>query len=331
MKNLARANKLLREIAKKDKKITPVTPKDEELFLKFFKTEPHTYGNSWIYVTQGMFGIGPYGLGYKYYDGKNLSAVAIYPKIEQQDLHCFYWVRPMGPEILEVIDVLAKTILKHYSIPTYVKKIFKDQAINLKKRGFKNTSGFPWHSSCASEDDTFPEQIFEVKKTIELSQTLPRKKHLKKSVIRVNQLKSNHNIKVHDLDQEEAWKLTKEFFHSNIINEKKINISDEFDYKNMILNNNFKNVIKKMVIVDDIPLGYYIMEKQNNLYSSLYGLIVLRNKLKYLVDYMLLYVFNNTQTPFLNIGGSEDEGLDKFKKKYYPTSEQKMYWVTLFR
>ncbi len=55
MKDLAKANKLIADIAAKDKRITPITPKDEKLFAEFLKKEPHTYGNSWIYVTQGDY------------------------------------------------------------------------------------------------------------------------------------------------------------------------------------------------------------------------------------------------------------------------------------
>ncbi|MBI3366120.1 hypothetical protein HY041_00635 [Candidatus Roizmanbacteria bacterium] len=330
MKNLSKANKLIEDIAKKDKRITPITPKDLPLFQKFFKKEPHTYGNSWTYVTQGMYGIGPHGLGYKYYDGKNLSAVAIYPKIEQPDIHCFYWVRPMGQGILDVIDIYAKNLLKIQSIPTYVKKIFKNQFDYLCKKGFKDTSKFPWHTSCPSEDDTYSEQIYEVKKTLLLLSSPPRTSNIRKSYRKSMHIEKDKKIIITDNSFEEvARKVTKDFFNSEYIKNKKVNVSDENDYYNPIFANKKNNaLIKKFFYINNIPLAYFIGERQKKDYTSIYVLISLRDRIQYLSDYVYFKLLEISQTKYLNLGGSEDEGIHKFKKKFKPVRSNKMYWAT---
>ncbi len=171
--------------------------------------------------TRRLYGIGPYGLGYKYYDGKNLSAVCVYPRIERPDVYVFYWIRPMGQEILDIINKFAKHLLETYSMPTYVKKIFQIQFEYLQKQGFRNMTGFPWHSICHSEDNTYPEQIYNVKKTLSLLSTPPRTSNIRKSYRKAMQIEKKYTITMNDKDFTKiAWKITKDFFNSRYIKNK---------------------------------------------------------------------------------------------------------------
>ncbi len=105
MVDLSEVNKILDEIASSDPRISPVTLDDYALFQRFFdKEDKHTYGNSWTYVTQGVYGVGPNNLGYKYYDGDRLSIVALYPRIENPNVDMFYWIRPMGRGVEKIIS-----------------------------------------------------------------------------------------------------------------------------------------------------------------------------------------------------------------------------------
>ncbi len=123
-KKLEKVNSIIKNIADENQFITPITLADYPLFESFFDLETkHTYGNSWIYVTQGTFGIGPEKLGYKYYDGKNLCTLSIYPKIEQPDTIMLYWVRPMGEGVLPIIAKIANQFKQKYGICYSVKKI----------------------------------------------------------------------------------------------------------------------------------------------------------------------------------------------------------------
>jgi hypothetical protein len=329
MSSIDQANKIIEKIATENKYITPITLQDIELFEKFFIGGKHTYGNSWSYVTQGVYGIGPNKLGYKYYDGENLSVICVYPKIENNSEFVFYWIRPMGKTIFEKIVNIADELLIKYKIKTYVKKIFIDEYNFLISNGFHDIKDCPWHRSVISEDDTYPEQIIDVKNTVELAHTLPTRKHLRKSLIRVNQLKEKFEIKKDNNNFNNiAWDLTKEFFHSELILKKELNLSTEYDYFNMIFQNPDRSGLYKQIIyVNNNPIGYYILERNNEDYVSLYALIVLRHKLKFIVDYILLDMFETSPTKYINMGGSEDEGIHKFKLKYMPLKEQKMHWA----
>lgn len=333
IKNLTVANQLIQQIAAEDQRITPITPDDFNLFQHFFTQEPHTYGNSWTYVTQGLYGIGKNNLGYKFYDGKNLSAVCVYPKIENPNIYVFYWIRPMGKTIINIISNFAQSLLIKNLLPTYTKKIFKNQHDLLLKNGFSDVKFFPWHSACPSEDDTYPEQIYDVKYTLNLLEKPPRTSNIRKSYRKSKLIEKNHHVKIHQKNfNANAWKLTQDFFNSDYIQTKKINVSSKFDYYNPIFNNPIRSSLeKKVVYIDNVPLGYYIAEKQNEDYSSIYALIILRDKIQYLSDFLIFNCLENCKTNYLNIGGSEESGIHKFKLKFKPTKEVKTYWATNYR
>lgn len=333
MPDLKKANSLLKELALKNKCISPVTLADIDLFNKFFKEEKeHTYGNTWTYVTQGMYGLGPNNLGYKYYDGKNLSILGIYPRVEQPDINICYWVRPMGETILDVIVSVGKDLAKNLGVPTYTKKLYQRQAEYLFTKGFKNTQEFPWHTEAPQEDDTYPELIYECQATYQSAQTLPRKYHLKKSYIRTKQIEDNYVVEVTDRDFEKyAWNIANDFFKAELIRKDKTVLSNANDYFNMTYNNPVSPTLGRAIIyVNKVPLGFFVTDisKDDDNYTNVYGLIIMRNKLKYLAEYTLLHLLSNAKTKYLNLGGSEDVGLHEFKKKYIPIREQKMFWMT---
>lgn len=236
----------------------------------------------------------------------------------------------MGPSILKVIPKFSQQILSEYLFTTYVKKIFKTQFDYLLTSGFHDIKKYPWHSASPREDDTYPEQIIDVKKTLLLSETLPRKKHLRKSVVRAHHLTDEYAIVVGETNFKEiAWDLSQKFFHSQTALREKHYLSDEYDYYNLIFSNkNNPNIVKGIASIDEQPCGFFLGEKQNEKYTSLYALIILRYRIKYLVDYLMLHLLKNTKTPFLNLGGSEEEGIHDFKQKYFPSKELKMYWAT---
>lgn len=337
MKDLKKANRLIEEIAKKHKEITPVTPKDMPLFEKFFKKEPHTYGNSWTYVTQGMYGIGPYGLGYKYYDGKNLSAVCIYPKIEQPSTYCFYWIRPMGSQILEIIEKFAKKVLKTQNIPTCVKKIFEEQFLLLQKKGFKNTSKFPWHSLCPSEDDSLPELIIDLNKLFDdLSNDLASKR-LRKIFKICSSFSKEYKTEFNDLTKKnclDIWKTTTKFFAYRRKLKDSFMISTEYDFYNMLFHPCLVDKrISKMIKINGKIAGFYNIEKQQKKYAGLYGVILLRNEYRNITEFVMMKIFSdlhNKGVRYINLGGSEYKGVQDAKLKYHPTISQQMRWASLY-
>ncbi|MBN1374015.1 hypothetical protein JW962_01630 [Candidatus Dojkabacteria bacterium] len=329
MVDLSKANKILQKIAGKHSEISPISKSDIPLFEKFFKKTQTSYGNSWIYVTQGVYGIGPNNLGYKFYDGKNLSVVIIYPKIGNESELVFYWIRPMGPGILPIIKDFSDEVLKKYGIFTFIKKISKYQFTELVSYGFKGTKKHPWHTSAHSEDDTFPEMIYEIPETLKELNNASRRRNIKKSFKKSVQIKDEYQIEISDRNFEKtAWKLTTTFFQ-NHYPLKKINLSSKFDYYNPIFSSpHNKRIEKRIVYLNGKPEGYYILEKFNNKNSFLYVLITLRKNVPYLADFIYFHLFETCKTQFLNTGGSEDEGIHSFKRKFKPIKLQQMYWAT---
>ncbi len=337
MRNLTRANKLIGNIAKKHKEITPISLKDISLFEKFFKKEPHTYGNSWTYVTQGMYGIGPYGLGYKYYDGKNLSAVCVYPKLEHPNIFCFYWVRPMGNQILNIIDEFSKDLLKTKSMPTYVKKIFKEQFLFLKKKGFKDPAKFPWYSKCPLEDDSLPELIVDIDLLLKEISTNKKSKRLKRIMKNYLSFPLEHEVKIRDINKtnsKKIWKATIDFFVYRKENPNEYMISREYDFYNMIFypcRNRLR--MAKEIIIGKETVGFYSAEIQSDKTAGIYGVILHRYKYKNLTEYAMIDAFLNLKkkgVKYINLGGSEYQGVEDAKLKYHPSIIQPMYWACLY-
>lgn len=332
-KKLKHVNNIIRDIALKNPNITPITTKDYELFEEFFaKEEKHTYGNSWIYITQGAFGVGPENLGYKYYDGKNLCALAIYPKIEQPDITMIHWIRPMGENILSIIVDLAEKIKQEYGVYFYVKKLFPNQYEFLLRYGFGSINNFPWHSSAHSEDDTYPELIYDRKKIMQYLAHPTNATQLGRTLKEVKRFKRENKVEViEDKFTEHAWNIVNTYFRSRKNFSDKLNVSSSLDYYNMIFSDYIKNKnLKKMILlVNDEPVGFYaLMHDKKFDVISIYSYITLRQHYKYLTDLLKLHVFETENARYINSGGSEDEGIHNFKKKYLPSCENKMYWAT---
>ena len=329
--NLDKANKLIEKIAQSDNNITPASPADMPLFNEFLSQEPHTYGNSWTYVVQSKYGIGPYGLGYKYYDGTNLSSVSIYPKMENPDLLCFYWTRPMGPQILDIISKYSAELLDKYSTPTFLKKIFKEQFHYLQKKGFKETSYFPWHSKYPSEDDTYPEIIIDAKATVN---NYSNSETLKYSLKRYRNLLSR--VRIIKIGEEslrmKAWKVADEFFRQQIPSLAD-NISTSFDYYNVIFKSLYPGHELFLIEEKTKERGVFDLNKLDEQYYSIYMSLMLREKIQNLNEFSIIYRCHEILQKggvYLNMGGSETKGLHNFKNKFSVARQNQMYWAAYY-
>lgn len=327
----SKTNELMSEISDKNEFISPITQNDFDLFQSFFQNEPSTYGNSWTYILQGMYNLGPQNLGYKYFDGENLSAIGLKPKLENQNLANMYWKRPMGKTILSKIGKLAHEHHREYSLITYTTKLFKEQYNEIVEYGFKPIDHYPWHSTAPSEDDHFPEQILEIKNTTKLAQSLGRTRQLNRSWHQFLNTSKDPNLSKEPLinNSKKAMEITEEFFNEYKLRNNQ-NISNPSDYFNMILNKDSRNnMLANIINYNGIGIGYYVCEIQDESNASLYATITLRNSHNNLTDYImfsLLEELEKRNVRWLNLGGSEHEQLDKFKKKFRPVKSRKMYW-----
>jgi len=334
MIDLTKANQVMSEIAEKNRYISEITLKDYELFEQYFKNEStHTYGNSWLYVTQGTYGIGEGGLGYKYYDGISLAVLVIYPRMNNPKELVLYCVRPLGGTVLDHLLDISKKVYKEYKILSYFKKLHKAQFDYLINKGLQDTSHYPWIVNSYAEDDTFPELIFDIQKTLKAARNQSRRKDIRHSFLNAQKLGRKYKVEVHSENfKEDAWLITKKFFSKANETEKR-NISVIEDYYNMIFRNpDNERMLKKVMYVNNTPLGFYIVEKalDHELCYNGYALIGLRYKMNYISDYMMFNIYNSIDTKYFNAGGSEDRGIHYFKMKYNPIRQNQMYWATNF-
>ncbi|MGD9107595.1 MAG: hypothetical protein PVI75_00285 [Gammaproteobacteria bacterium] len=329
-KKLEKANKVISEIANDYKNITPIILTDAVIFEDFFAKETrHTYGDSWVYLTQGTYGIGPKKLGYKYFDGNNIAALTVHPKIEDQNILMMYWARPMGREILSIIVNLSAEIKKRYGICTYVKKLFPDQYQYLLQHGFKSAKEFPWHSSAHSEDDTYPEIIYDREMTLQIIRDATRSSSLGRVKRGVAKIKREHKIEISDHNfKENAWRVVNDYFLEREKLADKVNVSAPADYYNMIFYDHDSSVDKKILFVDGEPMGLFIVERNKKFdVANMYCCLALREHHKYLMDILKLSIFERQPSKYINSGGSEDPGMHEFKLKYKPI-ENIMYITT---
>lgn len=332
MRDLTTANKLLANFAKKNKYFTPITLDDAPLFQHFFETYPASYSNSLSYILQGMYGVGRQGLGYKYYDQENIAAVCIYPRIENADTYSFFWVRPMGQSILPILTEYSHTIHKELNIPIYAKKLYPQQYDYLLKKGFQNVVHYPWHTNIPSEDDSYPEQILNISRTIELAKKFGKKRRLNKAYRNYLNLSTKTSFLPLFENQKLAWYITNQFFSSHL-RKSTCNVSAPEDYYNLIY---FKpahtDVFSEIIKIEEQPIGYYYIVRQNANHAALYATITLREYSNTIVDFVMFHIFDiliENGVKFLNLGGSESSSLHEFKQKFKPVSEQKMYWAVL--
>jgi hypothetical protein len=331
MVDLQQANSLMEEIAKRNSNISPIEQNDINIFQEAFSKDGNTYGNSWTYITQGVFGTGPSNLGYKYFDGKNISVMCVYPKLEDPSINVLYWIRPIGEGILDIISNVSQDVLNTYGLPSYVKKIFPIQQDYLKSKGFVSSEDFPWHTLSHAEDDTFPEQVIDTQLVREGLTSFGRRSGLRQSFRRSEKIRKGKSVEILSENFEKtAWEIARKFFEQQSIKSSRKNFSKAEDYYNPIFQNpDRKGLLKRLALVDNSPAGFYVFEQQSEDYSSLYAQLTLRDSFKDLPDFLFFNIFLNCPTRYVNLGGSEDIGIHEFKLKYRPVKEIPMKWAAL--
>lgn len=327
MNQFETANNLFAKISEENPHITPITPEDRHIFIDFFKNEKYSYGNSWPYIVQGMYGIGPHNLGYKYYDGKNLAAISINARIEDPRVYVLYWVRPMGPNMMNIISTLADSFLKTYNLPTAATKLFETQYNDLIKLGFTDVLHLPWHSTAPMEDDTHPEVINDVEKTVTNSDKKERTKKAVKQYERINELVEVKPV-ITKADLDAAWQVACAFFEQQLPSLTS-NLSSKNDYYNLIYLQNDPQYHKFLIYKGNNPVGFFDYYAYNETYACAYASLMLRQVIPNLEDFTMIWLFNEIHKKgfkLLNQGGSETDGMDDYKKKFSVHSEQRMYW-----
>ena len=311
--------------------ISPITIDDYALFRSF----GNGYKNTLTYNAQAVNGWNPKGestnrLGLKYYDKKNLISIGYFKRYNSSE---HFHIIPCESSN-EKIKYLADLLYKISNSPVYIKKINKKQKEELLTyQGFiKINKSNGWYKESSLEDDTYPEQVLDLKITLAELSKIRKESQIKdkyvraiKRYIETNRLTiENYDITKHKYD---ALNILKEFF--NIQREKHNHLSSAEDYFNIINTKPDNNVISSIFFIDKEPAAFYLAERTGyniNVYANLSK----HNKFMYLSEFILIHLFKEAEKQeieTINLGGSETQGLNNFKMKFKPIEQRQMHWL----
>jgi hypothetical protein len=149
--------------------LSPITHRDLPLYREFFARDQRSacYGNSWTYITQACRG---FGLGLKYHQPDMLFSIG-------QHRGHYVVVRPLGPLDTRFLTLLT-ALRKASGKPVFIKKLFPDQVDRLRqfgtfheaaryeaRTGQASAGTYPWDLVAFADDDTYPELIVDINVT----------------------------------------------------------------------------------------------------------------------------------------------------------------------
>lgn len=314
-------------------RVSPTTDKDKKIFRDLLVNEKtKTYGNSFYYLCQASNGTGEQRLGLKFFDGDTLITIGIFNRKSLGGGWHFFINHPIGKFDVRKINTLAKAMLEISGNPVFIKKITPEQSSILLENGFYCIESYPWHAQAMEEDDTFPEQIINIEKTIS-SMESPGRGDPKQ--YRRFFSKYGKEITTKYLSEEnskETDKILKKFFE--YLNTKELHISQPTDYDNIIhmppLGTNGKNYFSQVVYIRNYPVAFFAAEPISKDTVGLFANITLHQEIPFLSEYLIVYIckiLKKAGYKFLNLGGSETGGLFQFKDKFSPTNYNKMHWL----
>jgi len=330
--------KVLQKLLHEETAITPITPADKELFVRFFSLESEPlYAESWAYLTQAVNGhrIG-YPFGLKYYAGDILIPIGYFPRpaVSKPTWH-FHVVRPMGnwtasSHFLNLCQKLTDTS----ETPVYIKKLRVWEMNGLLTHvKFKSIDEYPWHPEAVEEDDTFEEVLLDTHQTLELLEMAGNnqvKDHYRRFVKRYQDIQWKEYG--HER-QSEAASLVRQFFRR--MSERQSHLSVPEDYSNMIsslpLGLNGRDYFAYLLYVEGQNAGFCLAERLcKTTQAGIYANIALREEFPYSSEFLIVELIRKLQMAGItmaNLGGSETRGLHDFKMKFRPITRKKMHWI----
>ncbi|MGK7924206.1 MAG: hypothetical protein AB4290_02950 [Spirulina sp.] len=320
-------------------RISYITSKDRSLFRTFREKDGNPgYGNSFYYLCQAVNGLGPDGLGLKYFDGKMLVTIGLGDRFSLGGNWHYHVVNPMGEFDPERLFALCKHLLELSGVPVFVKKLEREERDRLLEIGFSPIEDYPWHAQAMEEDDTFPEQIVDVDGVLKRLERYEATSSLKRNYRRYCSKFEEQTTweplgkDYHPDNSVEAEAIVREFF--DYLDIKQLHISRPSDYDNIIhyppIGNNGKSYFAQLVRVAGEAAGFFAMEPVSQDMAGLYASIALHQKFPYLSEYLVVEcckVLKQAGYRYLNLGGSETSGLFGFKEKFFPVDQNRMYWV----
>jgi hypothetical protein len=245
-------------------------------------------------------------------------------------------VNPVGPDRFSYTSTICEQIGRSIGIPIYLKKLDDDLLKHLSNQPhFRSAKSIPWHSSAILEDDTYSEVIVDIETTLQLL-VAANNNDLRDKINRFHRRTADRPVRWKDIDRalySDAKLIVNRFFLGK--KAAHIDISTPDDYENMLLHPGLvvkdSLVIRKLCYIDRSPVAMLVLEALGS--SSTMGLycnLALYEAEKYLSEYVVIKALQEAQKrgfQYVNLGGSESLGLDRFKSKFMPVAKIPRPWL----
>lgn len=322
--------------------IKPLTPTAWQAAAKLFdsKATPD-YADTWTYLTQAANGydleLSPTGYCAKSTRAFCVAGIFARPFSGKLAVHL---INPAGPRAAALVTKLCAEVRAVSNCAIYVKKADAELIHELEEAGgFSWSESMAWHSQAPQEDDTFPELLLEVDRSLALFET-GRLNQARDKYARFLSRTRTREVAWYPLTQKryaEARAVVDRFFDFKA--EEHIDISKPCDYENMFLNSseswNSEGVVRQICCIDGKAAALLVMERIGK--SSALGLycnLALYQDHKYISEFVIhraLKVARERGFRYLNVGGSESEGLHAFKMKFLPVDKEERKWLVYSR
>lgn len=296
-----------------------------------------SYADSWTYLTQASNGyaLGLNATGYIARSAKNLCFVGLFcrPLTGQLAVHL---LNPLGAKASEMVTSICHKIRAVSDCAIFVKKADPEVVGELEASGrFSWNDDCDWHRSAPLEDDTFPELLLDVNKSLELFEAGRLSQARDKFARFLNRTRQCEVLWAPLVPKryEDARSVVKKFFAYK--EEDHIDISQPCDYENMLIHpiraRKSGAFVRQLCCIDGKACALLVMERiaQSNT-IGLYCNLALYQEHKYLSEYVVhqaLRVAQDGGYKYINVGGSESEGLHQFKRKFQPVDEVSRKWL----
>lgn len=301
------------------------------------KTDAGTvgYADTWTYLTQATNGwaMKTNRCGYFIRQGKDLCIGGLFRRPRDKRL-AVHLVNPMGDGRVALVRTFCQRVAGRF--PVYVKRADNELYEELSESGdFHWQPEFAWHADAPEEDDTFPEVELEVNTSLALfaaGRTNPVLAQLARFRNRVKGMELAW-LPVSSLREEDARQVVAQFFRHK--EERHIDISQPTDYENMICyprpRASQRTLIREVCYIGGTVAAFLVMERIGDTeVLGLYCSIALYQKFPCLSEFVIqraLELANAHGYRYLNLGGSESEGLHRFKMKFKPVHTEKRNWL----
>jgi hypothetical protein len=297
------------------------------------------YADTWTYLTQAANGysLGLHTTGYVTSRWQSYCVVGLFRRPLTGEL-AVHLINPLGERRFELVLDVCEKVRNSEKILVYVKKADTDLLAMLERvRGFGWSEHLAWHAMAPKEDDTCPELILDISRSLELFERG-----------RLNQAGDKYarfTKKARDFEivwlpviakrHGDARRVIQQFFSHK--ERDHIDISEPSDYENMVVapspTPRSNGLIREICYIDRDPCALLIMEGIGT--SNTVGLycnlaVYQEKKYQYVSEFVIhhaLTVSFENGFRYMNLGGSESQGLHIFKQKFTPIERLERRWI----